>query len=96
MLQTCLCLLVDLFTLVATGSALGKARGKQQAPPAKPRPRLVRLSDDMMAFFVSRGISPKVVERNGVQQEKRWSHKHERYVDMIGARRACVLWLTCC
>ncbi|KAK9834060.1 hypothetical protein WJX81_006707 [Elliptochloris bilobata] len=65
------------------GSARGKARGKQQAPPAKPRPRLVRLSDEMMAFFTNRGISPAVVERNGIQQEKRWSHKRERYVDMI-------------
>ena len=73
----------------AAGSARGKARGKQEAPPAKPRPKLEPLSADLMNFFVERRISRAVVERNAVQQERRWSHKRERYVDMIGACLGC-------
>lgn len=42
-----------------------------------------------MNFFVERRISRAVVERNAVQQERRWSHKRERFVDMIGACLGC-------
>jgi len=68
----------------APGSARGKARGKRVEPPAKPTPKLEPLSPELLSFFAQRGISPAVVERNLVQQERRWSHKRERYVDMIG------------
>jgi hypothetical protein len=68
----------------APGSARGKARGKRVEPPAKPTAKLEPLSPELLSFFAQRGISPAVVERNLVQQERRWSHKRERYVDMIG------------
>ena len=74
----------------AAGSARGKARGKQEAPPAKPRPKLEPLSADLMNFFVERRISRAVVERNTVQQERRWSHKRDRFVDMIGGCLGCL------